>query len=173
MKKCSSCKEYKPFVEFNKTKTNRDGLSYLCKECNLTSTRAYRKKNKQKYYSDQQAYRATEEGFISQTVHNCKTRASKKGFDCDITKEDIKTLMQTQEMKCAVTGVEMTLESNSRKKANAYKCSVDRIDSTKGYTLDNIQLVCWAVNQMKSDRTEEEFKFWINTIHKAISSQAN
>lgn len=29
--------------------------------------------------------------------------------------------------------------------------SVDRIDSNKSYTKNNIQLVCMAVNQMKSD----------------------
>lgn len=29
--------------------------------------------------------------------------------------------------------------------------SIDRIDPTKGYTEDNVQLVCAQVNMMKSD----------------------
>ena len=66
----------------------------------------------------------------------------------------------------------MNLQSSPRKKANAFKCSLDRIDSEKGYTEDNVRFVCWAVNQMKADRTDEEFKFWIETLYKAISSQA-
>jgi hypothetical protein len=36
--------------------------------------------------------------------------------------------------------------------------SVDRIDSTKGYQLDNIVMCKWQVNQMKTDMTLEEFK---------------
>lgn len=172
MKKCSSCKEEKQLSEFYKTKTNLDGLSYVCKLCGLASARSYRKENKERYYFDQQAYRATPVGFVSQVVHNAKTRAKKKNFDFNLTNEDITNLMDKQDMRCAVTGIEMSLHSDTRKKANPFKCSLDRIDSNFGYTLDNVRLVCWAVNQMKSDRTEEEFKFWIQILHKAISSQA-
>lgn len=35
--------------------------------------------------------------------------------------------------------------------------SVDRIDSKKGYTRDNVQLVCMAINQMKSDLDNNTF----------------
>ena len=35
--------------------------------------------------------------------------------------------------------------------------SVDRIDSTKGYSKDNVQLVCMAANQMKNDLPMTEF----------------
>lgn len=35
--------------------------------------------------------------------------------------------------------------------------SVDRIDSTKGYSKENVQLVCMAANQMKNDLSMEEF----------------
>ena len=34
-------------------------------------------------------------------------------------------------------------------KRNKYNLSIDRIDSSKGYTKDNIQLVCSAANMMK------------------------
>jgi hypothetical protein len=66
----------------------------------------------------------------------------------------------------------MNLETHHRKKANPFKASLDRIDSSRGYTEDNVQWVCWSVNQMKSDKTKEEFEFWIKTLYKAISSQA-
>ena len=35
--------------------------------------------------------------------------------------------------------------------------SVDRIDSTKGYLKGNVQWVHKSINQMKSNRTDEEF----------------
>ena len=42
--------------------------------------------------------------------------------------------------------------------------SVDRIDSSLGYIKGNIQLVCMAVNQMKSDLTVEQLKYFCKSI---------
>lgn len=173
MKKCSKCKVEKSFGDFPKTKTNKDGYSYICKECNREANRLHRAKNADKYYSNQREVRSKPDGFLTQLLHGAKTRAKKKGFDFDLTPEFAKELLTKSDYKCAVTGLEMNLESASRKKANAFKCSLDRIDSNGGYTQNNVRFVCWAVNQMKSDRTDEEFKFWINILHTAISSQAN
>jgi hypothetical protein len=173
IKTCSRCKEYKPFEYFPKTKTNKDGYSYLCKICNKSSNREYRLRNSEKYYANQKKVRSELKGFMSQLLHGAKTRASKKGFDFDIDAEFLTEMLTDSGYKCAVTGIEMNLFSSGRKKANPFKCSLDRIDSSKGYTKDNVRFVCWAVNQMKADRTDEEFKFWIDTLYMAISSQAN
>jgi hypothetical protein len=172
MKTCSKCKVKKELSEFNKTKTNKDGLSYLCRDCNLEQSSKYIKANKDKYYNDQQRKRETKPVFLSQLFYNAKTRAAKKNIEFDLTKEFLEELLDCSEMKCSVTGLKMNLECHSRKKANPFKCSIDRIDSSKGYIQDNVRFVCWAVNQMKADRTDEEFKFWVESIYKAISSQA-
>lgn len=37
-----------------------------------------------------------------------------------------------------------------------YNCSIDRIDNNKGYTKDNIRLVCSIVNKMKLNMTDSE-----------------
>lgn len=173
MKKCSKCKQLKKFSEFNKTKTNKDGLSYLCRTCNLQVSREYRARNKEKYYDNQQRKRETKEHFLSQTLYNAKTRASKKGFEFSLSYDFLLNLLDKSDNKCAVTGLEMNFDCHNRKKANPFKCSIDRVDSAKGYTEDNVRLVCWAVNQMKADRTDEEFKFWVNALYMAISSQAS
>jgi hypothetical protein len=172
MKKCSKCQKLKDPSEFNKTRTNKDGLSYLCKPCNLESSRAYRRANAEKYYCNQRKKRETENVFISQTLYNLKTRASRKGLEVSVTSEFLTGLLKESNYVCSVTGLKMNLESHPRKKANPFKASLDRINSSEGYTEKNVRWVCWAVNQMKSDRTEEEFKFWITTLYKAISSQA-
>lgn len=59
MKTCSKCKESKPVTEFNKCKSNKDGLAYACKTCKREIDRIYRQKNKDalkkkksKYYFD-------------------------------------------------------------------------------------------------------------------------
>jgi hypothetical protein len=128
--------------------------------------------NSDRYYKNQQLKRQEEPTFISQLLYNAKTRAVKKNLEFNITFEFLTKLLQDSKYICAVTRLQMNLKSDSRKKANAFKCSLDRIDSNKGYTEDNVRFVCWAVNQMKADRTDEEFKFWVETLYKAISSQA-
>lgn len=42
--------------------------------------------------------------------------------------------------------------------------SVDRIDPKQGYIKGNLQLVCMAVNQMKSDLTIEQLKYFCRSI---------
>lgn len=93
-------------------------------------------------------------------------------MEFDLDKDFITKLLQDTGYKCQVTGETMTLESNGYEERNLNKASLDRVDSSKGYTRDNVRFVCWAVNMMKSNLNEDQFKFWIATIHKAISSQA-
>ncbi|MEE0616836.1 MAG: hypothetical protein UCP83_06055 [Intestinibacter bartlettii] len=49
----------------------------------------------------------------------------------------------------------MTTTKHGRTNTNV---SIDRIDSSKGYTKNNIWLICSAVNFMKSNLNLEEFK---------------
>lgn len=66
-----------------------------------------------------------------------------------ITKEDLLTVWKAQNGKCAISGLDMTYElGEGRIYTNV---SIDQIMPSKGYTIDNIQLVCMAVNQLKSD----------------------
>jgi len=78
-----------------------------------------------------------------------KTRANKRGVYFDLLKEDIDRLFISQENKCAISGIEFT--------SNDYCPSLDRIDSSKGYSCDNIQLVCSCINRMKSNMIQDHF----------------
>jgi hypothetical protein len=66
------------------------------------------------------------------------------------------------------------------------KCSIDRIDNSKGYFPDNIQLVTWEANLKKNDMTSNEYDrmsyylYWatastliLNTGEKNISNLQN
>lgn len=172
MKKCNCCKIEKPFEEFSKLHCTKDGYAYVCLTCGRAKTKLYRNKNREKYNTNQQAVRRTEKGFISQLLHGAKTRAKQKGFEYSLTGDFIQELLTRIDYVCQVTGQKMTLEAKTRKQKNLHKVSLDRVDSLKGYTEDNVQLICWAVNLMKNSMDKEEFEFWINTIHKSISSQA-
>lgn len=43
--------------------------------------------------------------------------------------------------------------------------SLDRIDSLKGYTIDNVQWIHKHINYMKIDLTEQEFFHFIKQIY--------
>jgi len=61
---------------------------------------------------------------------------------------------------CPVFGVPMVVNTE-------YAASLDRIDSSKGYTKDNIQVMSNKANILKNDATISELKMfakWIETL---------
>lgn len=47
-----------------------------------------------------------------------------------------------------------------------YFNGIDRIDSSKGYETSNVQSCCKFCNFAKNDRTDAEFKLWIQVLSK-------
>ena len=66
-------------------------------------------------------------------------------------------MFETQEGKCALTGHHMTLGSSDDLELRRYAASPDRIDNERGYTNDNVWLVCQHANAMKSSTDLEDF----------------
>ena len=85
--------------------------------------------------------------------NSCKLEQRKAAiatYDNDVKLEKVLlTVWKAQNGKCAISGLDMTYElGEGRIYTNV---SIDQIMPSKGYTIDNIQLVCMAVNQLKSD----------------------
>lgn len=99
-------------------------------------------------------------------VNGCKSRISRgkakyQTLEFNISKEFILELYKRQNGKCAISGLEMTyIEGSGRHLKNM------SIDPTKGYTEDNVQLVCAQVNMMKSDMSLEELYTFCEAILK-------
>lgn len=103
---------------------------------------------------------------LSKTYYMQVTRnARKRGFEFDLTMECLFELFREQDGKCAISGVEITLGSRTTQTA-----SLDRIDSTKNYDIDNVQWTHKTVNRMKMDTPQEEFLEWCSKIHRANAS---
>lgn len=83
-------------------------------------------------------------------LHNAKARARKKGFDFDLTINDFEIPSH-----CPV--LNLPLEQTWGEGTKDNKPSLDRIDSSKGYTKDNVQVISWRANNLKSDGSLEEF----------------
>ena len=81
-----------------------------------------------------------------------KERSTERGHEFDLTPEAIKALAEGQEYRCAISGLEMKIpRPKTNKGRDPYYMSIDRIDCARGYTKDNVRLVCLIVNIARSD----------------------
>jgi len=94
---------------------------------------------------------------ISQSYFNdVKRGAQRRNHIFDITIEDMWCQFDKQNKKCAYTGILMELPKRGKKYRKG-TASLDRIDSTKGYTVKNIQWVHKDINWMKQDFNNSYF----------------
>jgi hypothetical protein len=87
-------------------------------------------------------------------------RKSRKGIEkkLEIDTEFIWNLFIEQNRKCVLSGIELTFpKSNKKEDLKKSTASLDRIDSSKGYTKDNVQWVHKDINKMKNIFSQEYF----------------
>jgi len=84
-----------------------------------------------------------------------KRSAKKRNLPFDLTIEEMWSIFEKQNRRCALTGE--LLEFNKCLRSTNGTASLDRIDSSKGYTIGNVQWVHKFINTMKQDLTEKEF----------------
>ena len=79
--------------------------------------------------------------------------AMKRKIDFDITIDDVLKVYLDQGKVCSLSGIPIgwTMVEKS------HNISIDRIDSKKGYSRDNIQLVYPKINMMKFTYSQDEF----------------
>lgn len=162
---CYRCQIYKPVNEFDisTTKDNfRNKKARVCKKC------------RSKKYKDSASKSRGKMDFnriITERFNSLKTRARNKKLVVEIDCNYLKELWTLQKGLCAISNLEMTYYfNNGRVPTNL---SIDRIDSSKGYTKDNIQLVCMAINTMKSDLCLDQLIYFCNKIIKHNENKNN
>lgn len=86
----------------------------------------------------------------SSFLHPIKNRAKIKGYECTLTLQDISDLYEQQGRKCYLTGLPIHFDQVNILSKCQHTASPDRIDSTKGYTRDNVCLVHKDLNRIKN-----------------------
>jgi len=140
-KRCTKCKELRPFAEFFKNKCKKDGLRFHCKSCDKARVNAYGK---------------TREGLVRSIYYH--QRSSSKSRDHLMPEYGFKEFSEwvygqvnfdTLYLNWINSGFD-TMKSPS----------VDRRDDYKPYTIDNLLRVCtWQEN---FDRHHEDRKKGVN-----------
>lgn len=112
---------------------------YLCKSCISLD----RKRHSHNLGFEQQ---------ISKKLIAARIKSKHCNREFKLTKSDIIELWNKQNGKCYYSGLEMSHKTNDK-----LIFSIDRIDSDKGYNINNIVLCCLIFNTMKLNYSQSEF----------------
>jgi len=148
-KRCCHCKEEKQVTDFYKNGFKKDGsINYnsWCKSCRLKLSKVKYKEGNKYFLSVVERRSKTPRSYLSYLLSKAKKRR-----ECSITLDDLENLYNAQNGNCALTGRKMTYYPNDKN-----VMSIDRIDSSYGYTLDNVQLVCKEANILKWNLSKED-----------------
>jgi hypothetical protein len=136
-RKCPQCGVYKPLSEWSKnkaaTKGRWPGYSSSCTICLYARN----------------ARRSLEQKMLSRS----KSRALAKGLEHTITLEDIK-IPKT----CPLLGIKIKDNTGNGRGNCRDSPSLDRLNSDKGYTPDNVWVISNRANEIKSNATLEELE---------------
>lgn len=89
----------------------------------------------------------SEIGSLKRIWQSAKHNAKMRGMAFEITTEDVMTSYRKNHGKCAVTGIPFDMSKyKGGQGRRPWVPSIDRIDSAKPYTTDNIRIVCVATN---------------------------
>ena len=136
--KCIKCGEVKPFSEFSKNRSKKDGLRSDCKVCQ----KAYRKR-----YNIGRPFYAILEA--------ARRRAKDRDVPFSITEEYLESIWTGV---CPVFQTRLSLPNHGGHELSPTKPSLDRLVPDKGYVPGNVIWISMRANQIKSDGTSAEIQ---------------
>lgn len=96
-------------------------------------------------------------------IYNYKHNAKYKGHVFDLTNEEMIFLFQSN---CYYCGTEPIFEFKKKGSNGAYKYNgIDRLDSDRGYMLDNVVSCCSKCNYIKNKFHHDNFVSWIEKVY--------
>ena len=155
-KRCSKCGIVKSIDHFTKRRARKNGLgrSSACKQCNAIIKKQYQVMNPVMYQTNAM-------------INNARQRAQTKNLQFDIDHDYIRSIVP---VVCPIFGI--PLEWSGRRGNKSLPLpnspSLDRIDPTKGYTKDNVWIISYRANTIKSNASHEELKLVTEAVGRAI-----
>jgi len=96
---------------------------------------------------------------------NLKRGAANRGIEFNVSIQDAWNLYEHQSSKCALSGANITFVRRYAEDRDKQSASLDRIDSSKGYVIGNIQWIHKVLNHLKWDITQDELLYWCKLIY--------
>lgn len=148
---CTACSSWKALSGFNRNIRSWDQLASTCRECAAVDNKArYEKHGKTK---------------TLKSLHKrYSVDAGRRSISWDLTLEEMEKQYARQSGHCHYSGVPLT------NTAGDPACiSIDRIDSSVGYTKRNIVFCTQTINMMKRDLSVNDFKKLVGLIYVHLS----
>jgi len=146
--KCVSCGLEKDVSEYN------NGSKRTCSACKM-------RKHEQAVSGSYEAYLRN---LYAKSKSKVKSGERGSHVDFNLEPDDLLKLWEKQEGRCAISGVVLTHHKDGSG-VKDFNASIDRINNDRGYSPDNIQLVCFRVNIMKHTLSADMLYWWIRTIN--------
>lgn len=102
---------------------------------------------------------------LKRLFSDTKKRALKKGLEFSISHSDLIQRYDRFGGICCVSGIKFSCKESSFYR-RPFAPSIDRIDSSIGYTPENTRLVCYAVNAAKNEWTDAILLRICNSVSK-------
>lgn len=106
-------------------------------------------------------------GVIAKMKINAKTR----GYEFALTKEQVRILTKQNCHYCGAIPNNRFFHTGNN--GDYIYNGLDRIENTKGYTIDNVVPCCIQCNRSKTDMTIKEFESWVQRVYKHFGSNHN
>jgi len=150
---CEKCNKNKELVEFWPDKRYRKAFRKTCFDCSW----AERKDSGISLLTSKVPGKTIPQNMLEQAYH----RALKGGLDFTITEKDI----VIPEI-CPLLGIPL---APCRGKHGDGSPSLDRIDSDRGYTPDNVWVISHRANRIKYDATLEELTMLTQNLNRKVN----
>jgi 5-methylcytosine-specific restriction endonuclease McrA len=95
--------------------------------------------------------------------------AKKQGHEWSLSRDDFRKLVTGNCAYCGTPPSKSMIKQSSPSKflKSAFNWNgIDRIDSSKGYTIENCASCCWPCNRAKGSSSVSEFREWIKNTYK-------
>lgn len=185
---CKKCASKLRLENFDKENKFRNGFEKVtnCKDCNCVLTKDNIVKNSRLYNKCHSCYLQNRKKrrskpeiklqekeysliFREKNWHKILYKAIKRRYkETDITAEFILELWEKQNGLCHWFNIPMTITS---KKKFPSKPSIDRLDNSKPYTMDNCVLCCYSTNIGRNENNTEDWLDFINTIKNSFKNE--
>lgn len=101
---------------------------------------------------------------VKKLLSDAKRRAERKGM-----RFDLELLSLNKPTHCPIFGFELVYQASGKRLPNS--ASLDRFDSSKGYTPDNVWIISWRANQVKTDATLQEMQTVCDAMRKKAAGR--
>lgn len=121
----------------------------------VTRQKQYRIENPELWKRKSRDYYNSVRGRAKSLFNAAQRRSVQRNYDFDI---DLDWVISKLEFgKCALTGIPFIFEPRQDGYRNPYSPSLDRKDSSKGYTKENCRVILWALNMGFADWGQETY----------------